>query len=55
MIVENVGDNTLIGKMAKEIQNEAPISPLKIRLTHLAKVISILGYIGAILVLIVYL
>ena len=54
MIVENVGDNTLIGKMAKEIQNEAPISPLKVRLTHLAKIISILGYIGALLVFIVY-
>ena len=55
MLVESVGDNTLIGKMAKEIQNEAPVSPLKIRLTHLAKIISILGYIGAILVFVVYL
>ena len=54
MIVDNVGDNTLIGDMAKEIQNDSPISPLKIRLTHLAKVISIFGYIGAILVFVVY-
>ena len=55
MEVLSVGDNTLIGQMAKEIQNEAPISPLKVRLTHLAKIISILGYIGAILVFVVYL
>lgn len=55
MVVENVGDNTLIGNMAKEIQTESPISPLKVRLTHLAKIISILGYIGAILVFVVYL
>lgn len=55
MKVECVGDNTLIGNTAREIQKESPISPLKIRLTHLAKIISILGYLGAILVLIVYL
>ena len=55
MIVQNVGDNTLIGNMAKEIQKESPISPLKVRLTHLAKIISIFGYVGAILVFIVYL
>ena len=55
MIVNKVGDNTLIGNMAKEIQTESPISPLKVRLTQLAKIISIFGYIGAILVLIVYL
>ena len=55
MLVESVGDNTLIGKTAKEIQEDGPISPLKIRLTHLAKIISIFGYIGALLVFIVYL
>ena len=55
MFVQSVGDNTLIGNMAKEIQKESPISPLKIRLTHLAKIIAIFGYIGAILVFIVYL
>ena len=55
MVVTSVGDNTLIGKMAKDIQSEVPISPLKLRLTQLAKVISIFGYVGAILVLIVYL
>ncbi len=50
-----VGDNTLIGKMASDLQIDSPISPLKIRLTHLAKLISIFGYLGAILVFIVYL
>ena len=51
---EKVGDNTLIGKVALDIQENSPTSPLKIRLTHLAKLISIFGYIGSILVFIVY-
>ena len=55
MLVDKVGDNTLIGSLAKEIQSEGPISPLKVRLTHLAKIISIFGYIGAILASTVYL
>ena len=55
MMVNSVGDSTLIGKLAQEIQEDSPISPLKARLTHLAKIISILGYVGAILVLVVYL
>lgn len=55
MLVDKVGDNTLIGSLAKEIQSEGPISPLKVRLTHLAKIIFIFGYIGAILASTVYL
>ena len=55
MKVSAVGDNTIIGKMAKDIQEDSPISPLKIRLTQLARIISILGYIGALFVFIVYL
>jgi calcium-translocating P-type ATPase len=55
MLVDKVGDNTLIGSLAKEIQSEGPISPLKVRLNHLAKIISIFGYIGAILASTVYL
>ena len=55
MLVEKVGDNTFYGKLAQEITEKTPISPLKQRLTHLAKQISKIGYIGAILVTISYL
>ena len=55
MRCDSVGDNTLIGRMASDLQIDSPISPLKLRLTHLAKLISIFGYLGAILVFIVYL
>lgn len=55
MKVEKVGDNTVYGALAKEISEKKPDSPLKIRLTHLAKQISKLGYIGAALVTISYL
>lgn len=50
MRVEKIGSNTFYGKIASELQEESPISPLKIRLTKLAKIISVIGYIGAFLV-----
>lgn len=53
--IDKVGDNTLIGGLAKDIQISSVISPLKSRLTTLAKIISIFGYIGAVLVALVYL
>jgi len=55
MLVTHVGDNTLYGKLAKEVQESNPTSPLKLRLSELAKVISKIGYIGAILVTLSYL
>ncbi|HHW69160.1 MAG TPA: calcium-translocating P-type ATPase, PMCA-type, partial [Tenericutes bacterium] len=55
MRVNAVGDNTLYGKIAIELQDNQPISPLKKRLTDLAKIISRIGYIGAGLVAISYL
>lgn len=55
MKVENVGSNTYYGKMAKELNESNPESPLKLRLRNLAKIISIIGYIGALLVSISYL
>lgn len=55
MLVTEVGDKTVYGKLAKELQEDVPTSPLKIRLTHLAKIISRIGYCGAILVTISYL
>lgn len=55
MLVESVGDKTIYGALAKEVQEEEPISPLKLRLRGLAKTISKIGYIGAVLVTLSYL
>ena len=55
MLVKKVGDNTLIGGLAKDIQEDDEISPLKKRLSKLAKIISLFGYVGAVLVAIIYL
>lgn len=55
MEVTTVGDKTLFGRLAEEIQEKQPESPLKIRLRGLAQVISRIGYIGAFLVSISYL
>ncbi len=55
MLVTNVGVNTLYGKLALELSEIKPISPLKNRLTKLAKIISRIGYLGAILVTFSYL
>ena len=53
--VLKVGINTMYGSIASEITEKAPISPLRNRLIDLAKVISKIGYLGALLVTIAYL
>lgn len=55
MKVEKVGLETFYGKIALELLESQPESPLKIRLRHLAKIISRIGYIGAFLVSLSYL
>ncbi|HIR49463.1 MAG TPA: calcium-translocating P-type ATPase, PMCA-type [Candidatus Faecimonas gallistercoris] len=55
MEVTEVGDKTFYGKMSKELQESGQESPLKIRLRELAKFISKIGYVSAILVAISYL
>lgn len=55
MLVTETGDNTYFGKMNKDLQEKNPDSPLKLRLSHLAKIISKIGYISAILVSISFL
>ena len=55
MLTQKVGDQTMYGNLAREIQEEEPISPLKTRLFGLAKTISKIGYIGAFLVTFSYL
>lgn len=55
MKITKVGDNTFYGKIAQELQESTPDSPLKIRLRHLAGIISKIGYVGAFLVSLSYL
>ena len=55
MLVTTVGDNTILGKISKELQDAIPESPLKTKLRGLAKTISRIGYIGALLASISYL
>ena len=55
MLVEKIGNDTIYGKIAEELKEKSPVSPLKLRLTELAKFISKIGYIGAFLISISYL
>ncbi len=54
MDVQKVGLSTMMGKMAEEMQEEEPDSPLKVKLSHLANLISKFGYIGAIVIAVMY-
>lgn len=54
-IVTGVGNETYYGKIAKDIQEKTPDSPLKNRLRVLATFISKIGYICAFLVIVSYL
>ena len=55
VLVDKIGNNTYYGKMVNELGESSGTSPLKERLNSLAKIISKLGYIGAILVSVSYL
>lgn len=50
MRVERVGDKTFYGGLAREMQDEPPESPLRVKLAGLAKTLSRLGYIAAVLI-----
>lgn len=54
MVVQKVGEATMMGKMAKDMANKEPDSPLKVKLNKLANQISVFGYIGAIVIAIAY-
>lgn len=54
-LVNAVGDSTFIGEISREIQEKTRESPLRVRLTRLAKQISRLGYIMAAFVVLAYL
>ena len=53
--VRKVGLKKMMGKMAEEMQEDEPDSPLKVKLAKLAKQISTFGYIGAVLIAVLYL
>ena len=52
--VRKVGLSTMMGKMAEEMQEDEPDSPLKVKLGKLADMISRFGYIGAVVIAIMY-
>ena len=54
MDVQKVGLATMMGKMAEEMQEDEPDSPLKVKLAKLADMISRFGYIGAIVIAVLY-
>ena len=49
-----VGLATMMGKMAEEMQEDEPDSPLKVKLAKLADMISRFGYIGAVVIAVLY-
>ncbi len=55
MLVERVGLATYYGMVARDVSVETRVSPLKLRLENLAKVISKIGYILAVVVAMAYL
>ena len=55
MLVTAVGDKTVYGAIAGELSHESTASPLKERLSELAKTISKIGYVSAALVAAVHL
>lgn len=52
--VRKVGLKTMMGKMAEEMQEDEPDSPLKVKLAKLASQISTFGYIGAAVIAVLY-
>lgn len=52
--VRKVGLKTMMGKMAEEMQEDEPDSPLKVKLSKLAGQISTFGYVGAVVIAVLY-
>ena len=52
--VRRVGVATMMGRMAQELQEEEPDSPLQVKLTRLAGQISRVGYVGAVVIAALY-
>lgn len=54
MDVHKVGLKTMMGKMAEEMQEAEPDSPLKVKLSKLANQISVFGYASAVVIVVLY-
>lgn len=54
MDVRKVGLHTMMGKMAEDMQEDEPDSPLKVKLSKLANQISVFGYVSAIVIVVLY-
>lgn len=54
MQIRSVGAETMYGSLAAELQAEKRESPLKLRLNHLAGIISKIGYVAAVIVAVAY-
>ncbi|MBO4910177.1 MAG: calcium-translocating P-type ATPase, PMCA-type [Lachnospiraceae bacterium] len=54
MDVRKVGLKTMMGRMAEEMQEDEPDSPLQVKLSKLAKQISAFGYVSAVVIVILY-
>ncbi len=52
--VRKVGLQTMMGRMAEEMQEDEVDSPLKVKLSKLAGQISVFGYVGAVVIAILY-
>jgi len=52
MLIKVVGDKTLFGELALEVQEETRETPLQVKLGKLAKQISTFGYIGAVCIVV---
>ena len=52
--VRKVGLSTMMGKMAAEMNEDEPDSPLKVKLSKLAEQISIFGYVSAVVIVALY-
>lgn len=54
MEIRKVGEKTMMGQMAKDMEDKEPDSPLKVKLNKLASQISVFGYVGAIVIALAY-
>ena len=55
MQVTAVGDQTAYGQIAQDLTDSAPVSPLKVKLSKLANLVSAIGYVGAAIAAVTYL
>jgi len=53
--VRKVGLKTMMGRMAEEMKEKEPDSPLKVKLSKLADQISVFGYVSAVIIAVFYL